>query len=886
MVPHAPADWQTCSITVGNKHIGSTSNCDGVGIEAFDANGMFLGVFAEKYEADNAIFDRWDESFTPADTPESHVCVHCKLDPPDGTERAFDDGMWIHARCEDTYIAARMAEEGLSQEDASSPQTPPPPGSIEGIDNPLTIARGYLKRGWNPIPVSRRTKKPIGKGWQHRRLTEEAVAEAFNRADMNVGVQLGPMSNGLTDVDLDCHEAVAIGSMLLPESNNIFGRAGKPRSHWLYDSTLAASITKAHLQFKDIDGAMMLELKIGGGGKGSQSVFPGSTHESGEAVAWDRDGALVSVDDEVLLRQVRRLAVAVMLARHWPETGARHDAALTVGGFLARSGLEEHEVALMLGAIATAAEDEQWEDRVQAGRDAVKQYSNGGETRGYPALVEAFDSKIAIKAAQWLNYTPAQELQAPGSGVMLADFCAYLPDHSYIFTPTGTFWKKEGVNACLQPPTLPDNAIKKLLFKTASAWLDKNRPVHHLTWAPGHPMLIENQLVVDGGWIERNGVTTFNLYRSPTLKHGDPSQAGRWLELAHKVYPNDAERLIMKLAHRVQRPQEKINYAMVLGGASGIGKDTILEPVKRAVGAWNFKEVSPQQVLGRFNGFLQSVIMRINEVRDLGEFNRYQFYEHTKAYFAAPPDTLRVDEKNIPEHDIMNVTFAILTMNRLTDGIYLPSDDRRHDVMWSKLTKRDFTESYWISMWSWYNAGGDGHVAAYLTALDISKFNPKAPPLQTEAFWTIVDANRAPEEGELQDLLDKLGNPDAVTLDQITKAASGTTHLDIKNWLADRKNRRSIPHRFDAVGYVPVHNDARETGLWVVAGVRQAVYAKKDLLPRDRLAAITELQRKADEEAAAASQRKADKKGQSGATSLQETSSDRDVIELFNRPKK
>ena len=61
-----------------------------------------------------------------------------------------------------------------------------------------------------------------------------------------------------------------------------------------------------------------------------------------------------------------------------------------------------------------------------------------------------------------------------------------------------------------------------------------------------------------------------------------------------------------------------------------IGKDTLLEPVKRAVGPWNFVEVSPQQVLGRFNGFLKSVILRVSEARDLGEFDRFAFYDHTE----------------------------------------------------------------------------------------------------------------------------------------------------------------------------------------------------------------------------------------------------------------
>jgi hypothetical protein len=140
-----------------------------------------------------------------------------------------------------------------------------PNGSGQSADaHPLTIARGYLARGWNPIPVSRQTKKPIRKGWQRCRLDSTTVAAAFNRADMNVGVQSGPYSNGLTDVDLDCGEAVKIGPMLLPESNNVFGRASKRRSHWLYSTTLANKIAKACLQFRDVtngdatEGAMLL----------------------------------------------------------------------------------------------------------------------------------------------------------------------------------------------------------------------------------------------------------------------------------------------------------------------------------------------------------------------------------------------------------------------------------------------------------------------------------------------------------------------------------------------------------------------------------------------------------------------------------------------------
>ena len=35
-------------------------------------------------------------------------------------------------------------------------------------------------------------------------------------------------------------------------------------------------------------------------------------------------------------------------------------------------------------------------------------------------------------------------------------------------------------------------------------------------------------------------------------------------------------------------------------------------------------------LLGRFNGFVKSVILRVSEARDLGDVNRYAFYDHMK----------------------------------------------------------------------------------------------------------------------------------------------------------------------------------------------------------------------------------------------------------------
>ena len=95
------------------------------------------------------------------------------------------------------------------------------------------IARGYLRRGWCPIPVPFKSKKPNTPDWQRMQLREEDLERVFG-GKTNIGVILGPKSSGLTDVDLDCREAIELASHVLQKTNAIFGRESAPASHRLY----------------------------------------------------------------------------------------------------------------------------------------------------------------------------------------------------------------------------------------------------------------------------------------------------------------------------------------------------------------------------------------------------------------------------------------------------------------------------------------------------------------------------------------------------------------------------------------------------------------------------------------------------------------------------
>ena len=434
-------------------------------------------------------------------------------------------------------------------------------------------------------------------------------------------------------------------------------------------------------------------------------------------------------------------------------------------------------------------------------------------------------------------------------GVTLESFWAYMPKHQYLFTPTGDLWPGSSINARIAPipildahgrPVFDDEGNPKSL--KANLWLDQKKAVEQMTWCPGEPLIIPDRLVNNAGWVKHLGMRTYNLYRPPNIELGDPHKAGPWLDHVKKVYPDEHDHLLQYFAQRRQQPHIKPNHGLVLGGAPGIGKDTMLEPVKQAIGPWNWRDISPKDLLSTYNPFARSVMLRINEVRDLGgEVSRYDFYNAMLIYLAAPPDTLPVNEKYIGNYWSFNCMGVVMTTNYKLDGIYLPANDRRHLVAWSPCTKEDFEEDYWNKIWRWYEDGGYAHVAAYLAALDLSDFDPKAPPKKTPVFWAIVGASRSSEETDLADLLEIKGNPAAVTIAQLTE---GTYEENsIVAWLKERKNRRAIPHKMERAGYVMVNNPDAKEGRWKINGKWHTVYAREELIIADQIEAAKKLKK-------------------------------------------
>ena len=550
-------------------------------------------------------------------------------------------------------------------------------------------------------------------------------------------------------------------------------------------------------------------------------VLPPSIHHSGKRYEWRKGQELGKVglpDAPAWLVQSLQQSQPRRRKRKGPlREGERNDQLFRAACSMRRGGLEYEEILEAL-------------EKMNASR--CKPPLEPRELHGIAQSARRYELSPSTTPIAERHVRPKWHLK-------LEDFWAHMPSHKYVFGPTRDLWPGSSVDVVIPPIVIgvDEDGNEKTL--AATTFLDRHRHIEQMTWCPGQPMVIEDRLVADGGWIERKGCRTFNLYRPRTIVPGKADAAGPWLELLKRLYAENYEHILRWFASRVQKAEVKINHALVLGGTPGIGKDTIMEPLLHAVGPWNFKEASPTQLTGRFNNFVKSVILRVSEAHDLGDDDRRRLYDSTKTVIAAPPDTLRCDEKFVPEYPVFNVCGVVMTTNHRTQGIYLPPNDRRHFVAWSECNQYDFEQDYWTELYRWYHDDGFANVTAYLDQLDLSDFDPKAPPPKTEAFWALVEGGRNPEDLELVDVVDALGKPKAVTIDWLAAHAQP----ELSGWLLDHRHARQVRPRLEAAGYVPVRNDGTKDGRWKVEGQNRTIYARVDLPAHERRDAALHISR-------------------------------------------
>lgn len=226
--------------------------------------------------------------------------------------------------------------------------------------NVVEAATAYTELGWEPLRLPPMEKRPKGPWKEPRKWANAEIIDAFS-GNANIGIALGPRSGGLIDIDFDCPEAAGFGGILLADLP-AFGRIGSPASHRVANCDLDK--TRIVYQLTDEIGkrsglarAVLLEIR----GSGHQTMFPPSTHPSGELVLWvDAPETIPTIEAADLKRRCGLIAFLSTIVAFYPNgAGQRDEICMILSGVLVRAGLYDETVDLLTEKVAVLAGDEE-----------------------------------------------------------------------------------------------------------------------------------------------------------------------------------------------------------------------------------------------------------------------------------------------------------------------------------------------------------------------------------------------------------------------------------------------------------------------------------------------------------------------------------------------
>jgi hypothetical protein len=251
------------------------------------------------------------------------------------------------------------------------------------------------------------------------------------------------------------------------------------------------------------------------------------------------------------------------------------------------------------------------------------------------------------------------------------------------------------------------------------------------------------------------GLDVFNKWRPPSFKRF-PVKAldvKPWLD--HLLYvlkaPNEVELLLRWLAFQVQYPDDKVNWAWLIMSLPGIGKDTLIEPMRVALGYDNVQGFDFMKLTNPHNYFVESKLLIASEIAQHDNLREAKKnFDHFKIYAARPPETVTVNPKNMHPYQIPNRCGAVLFSNEFNPVAFDYGDRRLHVL--SCLDIKPRPEAYYVALHDWLdNQNGKVLIANYLdqlrlTQADINELKGPAPMTDIKRTLTSLNSNRVVDQ--------------------------------------------------------------------------------------------------------------------------------------------
>jgi hypothetical protein len=592
-------------------------------------------------------------------------------------------------------------------------------------------AKAYLDAGWDIIPYAQGEKGPRDANWTTKAYTIEDFGDTSN-----IGIRLST----LVDVDCDVKEASTAALKLLPQSQRIHGRPGKPHSHFFFKPDRPVTT----IQYRDTDQSMVVELRgISKTGSPAQTMIPPSVHPSGETLRWEVEGELEEISAETIEQRVRAVALVSICARHWPSRGARHEARLALCGYLAKAGASEAAAQLVLdvltemtgGLVADVGPVvRDTYAKIAAGDTKVVSSGKLRELLGNDVLkvlnrIIGCEDKAAIDDA-------VDELNAKHFVIRVGrDELVGTDDREHLVfqTPAAVGFRYE--NQVIQAGTkkkknAAGEEVETPVYKTKfDVWRrhPDRREFRTLTFAP--PPLIAHP-------------EDYNIWKGFAVEPDASHSCKRMLAHIHDVICSEhtahAEYLLDLLAFGVQNPGSQSEIATVLRGAQGTGKGLFLRTYGELFGKHFVHLTKKEQLTGKFNEQLSGkCVVFADEAFFAGDPT---ISGPLKAVITEP--TIQIERKGVDQYTETNCIKLFMATN---SEWAVPAEfkERRMfvlDVSDAQLQNHDYFEALRDEI----DGGGKAAFLACLLARPVDRKRLRKAPA-TEALHSQQDLSLKPE---------------------------------------------------------------------------------------------------------------------------------------------
>ena len=626
---------------------------------------------------------------------------------------------------------------GMGRFDGNSdaPSSPPSAPSFRPTELEPYVEADFDLIGLHAVQALDKRGRPLGKaprkGWRDSDPMTVEEAAAHMASGCNVGVRLRR-----------CHLVVDVDPRNFDEGDDPLGRLSAVLNiDWTDFPIVVTGSGGKHIYMRKPDDVEVVnDLPAYPGVEfksfGRQVVAAGSLHPgTGMPYLWDDD--LLAVP----LRSCPHAPANLIEALRRPETSATAEPGEYAGADLAKmlTGLNvtdysEHDrwLELMMAChhatggrgreefIGWSVGDPAYRDHAEVigrrwdglkadigrrqvtVRTLIKALADAGRTDVIPRSSAEDDFADDLPGDADLANIPAANVRAKPGRCGVADEWVYVIDaEMFIRRSDGKKWKKEQWKA--RYAGLREGDIVNAVFKGQFP-VRKFEALEYLPCEPEFP----------GG---ENG-RRYNIWR-PSGIEAKPGDVQPFLDHMVYLFGDEAERghALDYLAMLVQRPDQKVNFALLVKGGQGTGKSWIGRLMTKIIGQRNVVLPSNSEVMSQWTAWTEGAQLGI--VEELMAPGRFDMANRLKPIITEP--YLRIESKGCSLYSIPN-KLNLLAFTNHDDAVPIERGDRRWLVLFSDAKPLD--EAYYERLFDFLDGDGPAAVKNWLMERRIG-LNPK-----------------------------------------------------------------------------------------------------------------------------------------------------------------